>query len=214
MKNVVFLLIFVLSFSFVKAQNDKFTQAMVLTLEKMKTAQTSAAYQETANTFERIAASEKTQWTAWYYAAWSNLMINFRETDRATKQKYIDHAIQLIDEGLKVKPEESELLVIKVMALYGEMAIDPAIAIDLYPKTVELLEKAKSSNPDNPRIYLTQAEAVYNMPEAYGGGKDKAGLILQEAKKKFDKFIRSDSISPDWGKDRCEMLLTSCQKIK
>lgn len=212
MKKVTFLLILVWSFGVATAQNDKFTQAMLANLEKAKTAQNVSDFQEVANGFERIAVSEKNQWTAWYYAGWYNLIINFQESDVAKKQQFLDQAKKLIDEGLKVKPDESELLVVKVMAYYAEMAINPANAMDLFPKTAELLEKAKSLNANNPRIYLTQAEAIFNMPVEFGGGKEKAQPILQTAKEKFDKFVPENQLSPDWGKERCEMLLAECKK--
>lgn len=212
MKKVTFLLILVWSFGVATAQNDKFTQAMIGNLEKAKTAQNVSDFQEVANGFERIAVSEKNQWTAWYYAGWYNLIINFQESNVAKKQQFLDQAKKLIDEGLKVKPDESELLVVKVMAYYAEMAINPANAMDLFPKTAELLEKAKSLNANNPRIYLTQAEAIFNMPVEFGGGKEKAQPILQTAKEKFDKFVPENQLSPDWGKERCEMLLAECKK--
>lgn len=212
MKKVTFLLILVWSFGVATAQNDKFTQAMLGNLEKAKTAQNVSDFQEVANGFERIAVSEKNQWTAWYYAGWYNLIINFQESDVAKKQQFLDQAKKLIDNGLKVKPDESELLVVKVMAYYAEMAINPANAMDLFPKTSELLEKAKSLNANNPRIYLTQAEAIFNMPVEFGGGKEKAQPILQTAKEKFDKFVPENQLSPDWGKERCEMLLAECKK--
>jgi hypothetical protein len=212
MKKVTFLLILVLSVGLVNAQSDRFTQAMLANLEKAKTAQNVSDFQEVANSFERIAVSEKNQWTAWYYAAWYNLIINFQESDVAKKQQFLNQAKKLIDEGLKVKPEESEFLVIKVMAYYAEMAINPSNAMDLFPKTTELLEKAKSLNANNPRIYLTQAEAIFNMPVEFGGGKEKAQPILLTAREKFDKFVPENQLSPDWGKERCDMLLAECKK--
>jgi hypothetical protein len=214
MKNVSIILICLLSFGIANAQDDKFTQAMLTNLEKSKTATTATELQELANSFERIAISEKRQWTAWYHAALYNILANFKETDITRRQKYLDHALKLVDEGIKIRPEESEFLVLKVLAYYGEMAIDPSKGADLYPKTVELLEQAKTLNPNNPRVYLTQGEALFGMPEAFGGGKDKAKPVLLAAKERFDKFVPADQLVPNWGKQRCEMLIGQCSASK
>src|SRR3954466_3119429 len=39
--------------------------------------------EESANTFERIAAAEKTQWLPYYYAAYCNVMKAFMEKDQS-----------------------------------------------------------------------------------------------------------------------------------
>ncbi|NOU18149.1 MAG: hypothetical protein HOO91_11395 [Bacteroidales bacterium] len=212
MKKLFFLAFFLLSCILGNGQDDKFSKAMLANMEKAKSAYTSSDLQELSANYERIALAEQTQWTAWYYAAYYYLAANYMETDVAKKKNYLDHAQNCVDEGVKLKPEESELLVLKVMILYGLMAVDQTIAMETYPKTVELLEQAKSLNPDNPRIYLTQAEAIYNMPVEFGGGKEKAKSTLQIAKEKFDKYTPANILDPNWGKERCEMLLGECQK--
>jgi hypothetical protein len=34
---------------------------------------------------------------------------------------------------------------------------------------------------------------------------------LLVAKEKFDKFVPTDIISPDWGGDRCNLLMEDCK---
>lgn len=208
MKTTILLAGILLSMIPLKAQqNEKFTGAMLVALEQSKTAQTLEDFQDLANRFTRIAEAEKSEWTAWYYAAFYNLVLNFQETAPDRKEQYISQAQQQIETGLKVKPEESEFLVIRVMSYYAEMAIDPTKGMTLFGEANALLSQAKSINPDNPRIYLEEAEAIYHMPVEFGGGKEKALPILLLAKEKFDKFVPADQLSPDWGKDRCETLL-------
>jgi len=212
MKSIAFILTLWLSVFTVPAQNEKFTGAMLSNLEFSKHAQNINDFQQLANNFERIAAAEKTEWTPRYYAAYYNLVINFQDTDSERKTKYIALAEQHIETGLKLRPEESELLVLKVMAYFAEMALDPMKGMTLFGEANALLDKAKSINPANPRIYLMQAEAVYGMPVEFGGGKEKALPILLLAKEKFDKFVSADQLAPDWGKDRCELLLAGYQE--
>ncbi len=196
------------------AQGDRFTKAMMSTLESSKQAHTLSDYQEVANRFERIAKAEKQQWTPWYYAAFYNLVANFSDSVADRKKAYLDLAQNQIDEGLKVKPGESEFYVLKVMAIYAQLIVDPMLGMTLMQDANSLLEQGKTLNPGNPRIYLEQAEGVYNMPEQFGGGKLRALPILQEAMEKFNQFTPADSIVPDWGKDRCQMMLSEAMKAK
>jgi hypothetical protein len=212
MKSTAFILGLFISVLVAQAQTERFTGAMLSNLELAKNAQNIDDFQQLANNFERIAAAEKTEWTPWYYAAYYNLVINFQDTDSERKTKYIALAEQHIETGLKLRPEETELLVLKVMAYYAEMAVDPMKGMTLFGEANALLDRAKSLSPANPRIYLMQAEAVYGMPVEFGGGKDKALPILLLAKEKFDNFVPADQLSPVWGKERCETLLASCKE--
>lgn len=212
MKTLIFLCFLGLTGFSLHAQHEKFRSAMLAGLEMSKTAQTLEDYQQLANHFERIANAEKKEWTPWYYAAFYNLVINFQDTDPERKSKYVALAQQQIESGLKLQPEESELMVLKVMSYYAEMAIDPMKGMTLLGEANALIDYAKALNPENPRIYLEQAEAIYAMPVEFGGGKDKALPLLLLAREKFDKFVPADPLTPDWGLDRCEMLLREAEK--
>ena len=87
---------------------------MMVNIEKSKKAATAIDFQVLANSFARIAEAEQKEWTAWYYAAFYNLAINFQDS-------------------------------------------------------------------------------------------------VNERKEKFDKFIPVDFMAPDWGKDRCEMLISGAE---
>lgn len=193
-------------------QSDKFTKAMLGNLEKSKSAKTLNDYQELSNSFTRIAEAEKNEWTPWYYAAFYNLIINFQDNVSERKEKFISLAQRQIESGLKIKPDETEFFVLKIMSYYAEMTIDPMKGMTLMGEVNSLISEAKNINPDNPRIYLEEAEAVYNMPPEFGGGKEKALPILLQAKEKFDKFTSSDPIAPSWGKDRCELLISEAKQ--
>lgn len=208
MKTTILISIIILASFHLQAQNEKFAKAMKANLEKSKTANTASDFQDLANNFERIAMAEKTEWTPWYYAAFYNLVLNFQEPEASKKTKYLSLAQQQIESGLKINPEETELMVLKVMSYYGELAIDPTKGLSVLGEANALIDKAKAINPGNPRIYLEQAEAIYNMPVEFGGGKDKAMPILLVAKEKFDTFVPVNDLVPNWGKDRCELLIS------
>jgi hypothetical protein len=211
MKPITILICFAFLTLTANAQNDKFTNAMISGFEKAKQAQTLTEMQDLANYFERIAKAEKNQWTAWYYSAFYKLVVCFTDSVKENKRKYTALAQTEIEEGLKLKPEESELLVLKIMAYFSEMALDPMKGMELIGKVYEGFDQAKSLNPSNPRIYLEQGEMVMNMPVQFGGGSEKAFPILLISKEKFDNFVLADTLAPNWGKERCELLLNKCK---
>lgn len=211
MKTLFSLLITLLPVLQVSGQSERFRQAMQANIEKTKTAAALVDFQNLANSFGRIAEAEQKEWTPWYYAAFYNLVINFQDSNNERKAKFISLAKKQIESGLKIEPDETELLVLQVMAYYAEMAIDPVKGMTLMGEANTLIREAKAINPDNPRIYLEEAEAVYNMPPEFGGGKEKALPLLLVAKEKFDNFKPASSLAPDWGKDRCEKLISDIQ---
>jgi hypothetical protein len=208
MKTVILFLIMLPLVLTAYGQTGRYKQAMVVNIEKSKKATTINDFQILANSFARIAEAEQKEWTAWYYAAFYNLVINFQDSVTERRVKYISLAKKQIESGLKIKPDETELLVLQVMLYYAEMSVDPMKGITLLGEANEILSRAKAINPDNPRIYLEEAEAVYNMPPEFGGGRKKALPILLVAREKYEKFTPVDPMAPDWGKDRCEMLIS------
>jgi hypothetical protein len=212
MKTIVITISCIFMSFIMHAQSDQFKNAMLYNLELSKSARTVENYQELANNFERIATAEQKEWTAWYYSAFYNLIINFQDSVSDRKQKYIAIAQQQIDRGLKLKPGETELMVLKVMSYYVEMAVDPMKGMTLLGEANALLDKAKSIDPDNPRIYLEEAEAIHGMPVEFGGGIEKAKPLLLLAREKFSKFVPADPLAPDWGKDRCDALINIKQE--
>lgn len=193
-------------------QSEKYMKAMQNELEKASKARLNSEFQVVANNFARIAAAEKTEWTAWYYAGFYNMLMNFQEQDVARRKNFISLANRQIDEGLKIKPTETELMVIRVMLYYAQMSLEPMTAMSLMPQANAMLDEAALLNAENPRIYLTRAEAIFNMPVEFGGGNDKARPMLLVAKEKFDKFVPDNSISPVWGAERCAFLLSKADK--
>lgn len=207
MKKIIILLVVLPLVLTTYGQTDRYKQAMMVNIEKSKNATTINDFQVLANNFSRIAEAEQKEWTPWYYAAFYNLIINFQDSVNERKVMYISLARKQIESGLKIKPDETELLVLQVMLYYAEMSIDPMKGMTLMGEANELLSRAKAINPDNPRIYLEEAEAIYNMPPEFGGGRKKALPLLLVAREKFNNFTSVNFMAPDWGKDRCELLI-------
>jgi hypothetical protein len=74
-------------------------------------------------------------------------------------------------------------------------------------ESAELLEKAKTQNPENPRVYLLQGQNLMFTPEAFGGSKSKGKELLNVALQKFTAFKPENDIAPRWGEVYTKELL-------
>lgn len=187
---------------------DQYESAMTAGIEKLYQCRTSAEYQESANYFERISLSEKDQWLPLYYASYACIQTSFMEQDGEKRDKILDKAQDFLDRAMKIAPNESELYVLQAFLYPSRIIVDPVgRGMDYMNKIYESLATAKSLNPDNPRIYFLEAVNTLNIPEAMGGGAEKAMPIFKLAKEKFSAFVPASPISPDWGKQANEAEL-------
>jgi hypothetical protein len=88
------------------------------------------------------------------------------------------------------------------------MMVDPMNRFMQYgQKATEALEAAKKINPENPRIYLLEAQDKFFTPEQYGGSKTEAKKLFEEALKKYDSYKPATDIDPNWGKNAAQYFL-------
>src|SRR5690349_10030768 len=107
MKNLI-AIIFVLSATVLTVQ-DKYTETMLKNIDAVYKAKIVVEFQVTVNSFERIAAAEKTKWEPYYYAAFSNIKMASVETESAKKDAYLDLATKDLDQAKAIKANDSEI---------------------------------------------------------------------------------------------------------
>lgn len=208
MKSILFsFLMFTALVSF--AQSDKYVAAMKNNLALFDSAKTSSDLQALANTFERIAEAEKTQWLPYYYAglALSTAGWNDPKMDKDANSTRIN---TLCDKA-EALDKNSEIYVLRNMSATQQMMIDPQTRWQTYGMQASKdLQIATQLNPDNPRIYYLQGESLINTPPAFGGGKDKAKPMFEKAIALF-KTDKPKPLWPNWGRERSEEELAKCQ---
>ncbi len=201
------------SFSFAqsdKSQSDKYTSAMKANIARLDSMMINNNGAEVANNFERIADAEKTQWLPYYYAAYCSVMQAYSEKDNSKKDASADKAQQLIDKAEAILGKEnSETDVIKSMIATSHMMVDPQSRYMTYgPAAAGAIEKAKSLDPTNPRPVLLEAENKFYTPGAFGGGKDVAKPLFDEAMKLNEAFKPETELSPNWGGSALQYFLS------
>lgn len=202
MKNLFLIFVGLHTFLLCSAIEDGYNDAMRSTINTLNEARSIEEFQQCANTFERIAASESKEWLPRYYASYALIMLSFEEEDLSKKDPILDKAQNFLDQALLLVPNESELHVLQAFLYPSRMMVDPMQRGMLFmDKMYSSLELAKKLDPENPRIYFLQANTTLHMPESMGGGSELAKPIFILADQKFEAFQPASDIHPDWGKE-------------
>ncbi len=202
------------------AQSDKYLKAMQEKVAAVDTLFNAEALRDLSASFERIADAEKTQWQPYYYAALAqvnagNLIFVKNQGNPAELQKLdlmADKAEQLVGKAEALSQNNSEIYPVKKMVASLRMMVDPSTRYMQYgPLAQQALETAKKLNPDNPRVYLLEGQDKFFTPEQYGGSKEEAKKLFEEALKKYEAFKPASAIDPNWGRGTAQYFLSQVQ---
>jgi hypothetical protein len=211
MKKIIFLGFLVLSVAATQAQSDKYIKAMEPNVAALDTSHTPEAFAELSNTFQRIADAEKTQWLPYYYAALANVMNGLTMpagsvdktdplADKAESLLEKAATLQKANTGAAASKESSEIFIVRKMISNLRMMADPMNRYQTQvPIGKEAIEKAKSLNPENPRVAMLEGQDLFYTPEEFGGNKAQAKVLFEESLKKFEVAKPASSIDPHWG---------------
>lgn len=213
MKQLSILAIILLSGICSFAQSEKYTAAMKKNLAAMDSAFKSPAdLTKLANSFERIASTEKTQWLPYYYAAFCQVNAGFMEQDKTKTDAIADKATELIKVADSLSPNNSEISCIKSMIASCHMLVNPQERWMQYgQESGAALETAIQQDPSNPRPNFLKGQGLKYTPEQFGGGCKTAKPELQAALDKYNAFKPASEIHPDWGKKIVEQLIADCK---
>jgi hypothetical protein len=163
---------------------------------------------EIANTFERIAAAEKTQWMPFYYAGYCYVMSALMQKDNDKVDDLADKAAVNIEQAEAINPKNDEINCIKSLIASSRIRVDPpSRGMEYGTQSANLLVEANQINKENPRVYLLQGQALYYTPEQFGGDKAEAKRKLETALQKFSTFKPASSIAPHWGETYARALI-------
>ena len=165
-----------------------------------------------ANKFERIATAEKTQWLAYYYAAFCQVNYSYQEKDKSKVDAIADKATELIDKADALQPNNSEISCIKSMIASAHMMVNPMQRFQEYgPEASSYLDAAMQQDATNPRPEYLRGQGLKYTPEQFGGGCATAKPVLQSSLSKYNTFKPASEIHPTWGKQRVELLISECK---
>lgn len=167
--------------------------------------------EEASALFERISAAEADNWLPTYYVALVNTTAAFRTKEYDQVNQYLTRAQKALDKGLKIQPDNAELLVLQAMVHTAWISYDPmSYGQTLSPKVMQLYGKAEMLEPNNPRVVLSKAQ--FEMGSARFFGSDVQPICTQLARSidLFDNFKPESQFHPNWGKDQAKKMLENC----
>lgn len=199
------------------AQDDKFLKAMEPKVTAIDTVRNPTELLSLSAAFERIGDAEKTKWHPYYYAALTQVnaayFMSMGQPDAAKTDPMADKAEALINKADALNANNSEIYVVKKMIASLRMMADPMNRWQTYgPQAEQALQTAMKLNPENPRVYVLQAQDKFFTPEQYGGSKTEAKKLFEEANKKFASFKPSSTIEPNWGRPSVAYFLAELNK--
>ena len=193
------------------AQTTSYEAAMGQNLEALGKAKTVEEYQQVANLFERIAGTEQKQWLPLYYASLSYINMCNHEKGNDKKDAYLDKAQDYLQKALKLEPNESELHALQGLLHMVRIQVSPmARGMKYSGMATAALEKAKSINPDNPRVHYLMGSNLFHTPSMFGGGPAAAKPYFEQAKTKYETQKQANSFAPSWGKAQNDSMLARC----
>jgi hypothetical protein len=199
------------------AQNEKYVKAMEPKVAQVDTSNSADGWKDLANSFERIADAEKTQWMPYYYAAFANVMAGTLSLPQdgsfgdnsAIADPYADKAEALLNKAEAISKDNSEIYCVRKM-IYSLRLMGNVMARYMTegPKASEALEKAKSLNENNPRVYILEGQDKFFTPEQFGGSKEEAKKLFEKANGIFQASKPASSIEPQWGRGQVGYFLS------
>lgn len=194
------------------AQNPKFVAAMKKNIVQIDSARSNAElFVSLTNNFERIATAEKTEWLAYYYAAYCKINSGFMQADMSNGDTYADEAQVLLNKADSLMPNNSEVSCAKSMIATLRMLVNPQQRFMKYGAEAEkALQVAIKQDATNPRPHMLKGQSLKGTPEQFGGGCATAKVHLQKAVDLYATFKTASEIAPSWGGTYTEGMLKEC----
>ena len=209
MKKVILLFAFGVLSTGIFSQSDKFQKGMQTNIALLDSAKTAADLTTVAANFERIGDAEKTQWLPYYYAGLALTRVGWVD-QKIDKDKNAEQIKALCNKAEAID-KNAEIFSIRNMAATQQMLVNPQERWQTYGQEASAaLQQGMQLDPNNPRLYYLQGMTLFNTPEQFGGGKEKAKPVFEKALALY-KAEQVKPLYPHWGQSQAEEMLAKCQ---
>ena len=212
LSNILSLIAIIISTS-VNAQ--EFEPTLAKTLKQFENDTSLSMMMSTVNKLELIAGKWNDRWLANYYAAYGDAIISYIEKDEIKRDVFLDKAESYMNNAEQLYGKESdEMFVMRALIASARLSVKPSERWRTYgPVFDENINKAKSLNLANPRIYYLQGNSIFYTPKMFGGGAKKAMPYYEQADSLYkQQMVDSTGIMPSWGDLQNSQMLDKCQK--
>ena len=162
--------------------------------------------------FEQLATAEQDKWLPNYYIALIATLTSFETKDKEKAKSYLDLAQNALDIELVKDAKNADLLVVQGLIYTRTIMIDPmANGMQYSGMAEQVYAKAKSIDPQNPRVLLCKAE--FEMGAAQYFGRDTTSLCQEISKTipLFENFVPKTPFHPTWGLEKAKQIAANCK---
>lgn len=214
MRTLVIIVLTMLFWNNLFAQNTKYLQLMEENVIKIDSAKTAEEWLNIANTMERIAHKENKKWLPAYYASYCYLMTGIfteKKKDQDAWYTKADDWVQICEKIENI--DTAEVLVLKANIWQMQISLKPMkLGQTLGPLTDKAIKDAERISPDNPRVHLLKGQIAFYTPPMFGGDKDRAYQDFLKAKELFEIIKPISLIAPRWGIIQTNYMIEECEK--
>lgn len=167
-----------------------------------------AAYQQVYAQFEQLYATDKKNWLIPYYAAMIQSRMCFLKM--GDNDRLANTALLWIARAKSIELND-EIYCAESMANTAKMSVNPLMRWLTYEDKIrQPLQLAKRLNPNNPRIYLLEANIQQKLPSLFGGGCKSTKPLIQKAELCLNKQSIPTPMHPSWGNQALTELKKAC----
>jgi hypothetical protein len=194
---------------FLQAQSSNYETVLYESVSKFNHIEKDDQYQVALNQFVALTNAYPKEWLPYYYAA--ILQTKIAILQKGESDHLADAAIAWINKCKQIQVND-EVLCAESFAYTVKMSVHPTWRWFSYQEKIKTpLALAKKLNPNNPRIYVLQANLQYHLPVAFGGGCNKAIPIAKQAEKLLVQEKGKWKCLPSWGYSSISEILHTCK---
>ena len=166
-------------------------------------------YELCYSAFEKLAKKNTKDWLAPYYASLVKSKMSLMGA--GDRDKLADEALYWVTNAKNIQVND-EVLCAESLAYTSKMAIRPITRYLQYESKIKApLALAKKTNPNNPRVYLLEANIQMQIPSILGGGCKTLKSYVDNAEKLYALNSARSAYMPSWGRASLEQLKAACK---
>ena len=212
MKTLTLSIIALFASTLLIAGNPKYEKAMENALGQLQQCKSIEDFNQSANTFQRIANAEKSEWLPLYYHAYSYIIMSFIEKeDKVKKDEFLDIAEASINKILESHPGESEAYALQGFMYTARLVVDPPNRGQKYMGlSGQSVGKALAINKTNPRAQYILLSNELGMAGFFGSDTSQYCDRINNLLNNWEAYNESPNLYPKWGKREVEGMAEKC----
>ena len=141
-------------------------------------------------------------WLVHYYIALTDryLSQHYYESNTDLANRHLDAGIDQLKTSIALKKDFAESHALK-SSLYGmKIALSPWKGMFLGPRSSDAMDRAKKTDPENPRVLLLSGISALETPPMFGGSAEEALELLLRSVDRYETYQPVSEVHPRWGR--------------